>query len=879
MFTFLKRLLRLTKADDIDTELEIEESWQTDFSGKGDARFVEEEGEFYATRLTDSGLVLSLSKKNVYAWSVDPLYRYRDLVLEGLIEFPNDNTGEPVADTLAPAADTAVPATEESPAMLPTVAPVQEPDSATRAGSSAAGFLFRYLTDSTFYSVLVSDRGMVRMDVVVNGTPIAILGWTETRRGNPDLDVGALDADAAPYLKSDRVFSLRIIARGTSFTIIVNDAWVAECVDDTIQAAGKIAFAAQNWDGTRESSATLSGMAIDSAPLEVEAMYARWNQFLPIAAGAHASLAHTLYAMGKYVPAIIELKHAWKSRDPDVEELLLSGQAYLAQRLFAEAEERVREALALDAANPAAVADLGGILYLQNRFDELEKLLATVSREAIENAAFLSNLEGHLLAWKGLHAEAAGAYLRAAERAETQGLFFLHAGIEYDATGLKDEAIAAWLEAARVFLAANEYGDLADAVDRLLEVEGDEARVLGIAGKYHYGVGDEKKAEGFLARAVAQGTADSAVWYLHGMILASKEKPAKAIDAFRKACELEDGYGLYHFRLAETLYNAGKDCSAELERALETGSDNGWAWNLAALKALSRGDLDGAERNALRARKLLPGELAPLVNHAEILRQKGRLDEALSLFDPDDPDSLHAQANLLVEDGRHEEAEEVYLKALRHSPFDAGLLTDRAANCLELDLLSEADDLLGRAIDIESTPRIYRLIAFLSGRKGEYARAEVALQRGLAEFPEATDLLYELASVYHATGKREKAAETAKKLQELDDSPRSRELVEEIAESSTFRIDCSVCGRHWRVPKDIPAQGSLRLTAEPPDDQPAGTCPKCQANYCIGCAKENLGDDGRFRCRKCGEPLKLINQGIIWTLSRWQESEKANLLR
>jgi tetratricopeptide (TPR) repeat protein len=862
MFTFLKRLLGIARTDDIDTELEIEESWKTDFRKHDDARFVEETGESYATRIAEGGLVLSLLKKNVYAWTVDPLYRYRDFVLEGLVEFPRESGTSTIQGDATASGD-------------PQGTPGGDGEPYPRAGSMAAGFLFRYLTESTFYAVLVSDRGMVRMDVVINGTPVPILGWTETRRGNPDIDVGPADADAAPYLKNDRLYAIRVIARATSFTLIVNDAWVAECADDTIQAAGKIAFAAQNWDSGKQSEATLSGIAIDSAPMEVETVYSRWNQFLPIAGDAHAALARTWYAMGKYVPAIIELKRAWKARPADAEELLLSGQAFLAQRLYAEAEDKTREALALDGSNPAAVADLGGILYLQNRFAELDGLLQTVSAEAIADSPFLANLEGHLLAWKGLHAEAAEAYLRAARRVGDQGLFYLHAGNEYGSAGFPDKAIDAWLGAARVFLSASEYDDLADAVDRLLEAASDDPRTLGLAGKYQYAVGNEKAAAEYLERAVALGTGDSAAWYLHGMILAARGDTPKAIAAFRKATELEDGYGLYHFRLAETLFNSGEDCSAELARALETGSDNGWAWNLAAMRDLAAGDLDAAERNADKARRLLPGELAPLVNHAEIWRREGRLDEALALFDPNDPDSLHAQANLLVEDGRHEEAEELYVQALRHHPFDAELLTDRAANCIEIDLLSEADDLLGRAIEIESSPRVYKLIAYLSGRKGEYVRAEVALQRGLEEFPDATELLFELASVYNATGKRDKAAETARRLRELDDSPRARELCEEIAESATYRIDCSACGRHWRVPKDIPPQGSLRLTAEPPDELPAGTCPTCQTNYCIGCARKNLGEDGRFRCATCGQPLKLVNQGIIWILAEWQKGEAA----
>ncbi|HNY22945.1 MAG TPA: hypothetical protein PKO22_12435, partial [Treponemataceae bacterium] len=192
-----------------------------------------------------------------------------------------------------------------------------------------------------------------------------------------------------------------------------------------------------------------------------------------------------------------------------------------------------------------------------------------------------------------------------------------------------------------------------------------------------------------------------------------------------------------------------------------------------------------------------------------------------------------------------------------------------------LDLINEADDLLGRAIGIAPSTRIYRLIAFLAGRKGEFARAEIALQQGIEEFGQDEDLLFDLAEVYRTVNKREKAAMILDRLRPTADPAKLAEYDRQLEESGTNGISCSVCGREWRVPKDIPPQGSLHLTAEPPDEVPAGTCPACQVHYCIGCAKKNLGDDGRFRCARCGQPLKLIDQNVIWLLNKWQDGQNA----
>jgi len=847
MFSLLKKLFRSRPNETRDPEEIAEELWQTNFRKPAASRFLNEDGESYSARITAKGLSLEFKKKNVYAWTMEPLYRYRDFILEALIEFPEDSAGDE-------------PATSDSPG--------------NRAGSLASGLLFRYLSGTTFYSVLLSDRGMVRMDAMVNGYPVPVLGWTETRTAVSPGDDGEQADEKAPYQEDPHIFSLRIIARGTTFTLIVNDAWVAECTDDTIQAAGKLAFAGQNWNGRERAAVLLNGFLVDSRPMEVETVYTRWNSYIRIPPEAHINLARTWYAMGKYVPSILELRRAWKERKPGTEEMLLSGQIYLAQKLLPEAEEQVRRALAMDHTHEQAAAELGGILYLGNRFVELEDLLNSLPAEAIGKSAFLSNLEGHLRHWKGEHGRAAEAYRRAAALNPDQGLFFFHEGNELADAGDAAGALDAWLEAARIFMANEEYTDLAGLIPRLREAAGGDSRVEAIAGKYYYAMEREDEALEALARAATPECTDSAVWYLLGMIRSGRRQTGPAIAALRKAVELEGGYGPYRFRLAETLFFAGENCDAELGAALDSDAQNGWVHNLAALKAIGENDFETAERHIQEARRLLPEELPVIVNLAEIKRCQGKLDEALSLLHTDDPRALRAGANLLVEDGRHEEAESWYIEALRHSPLDAELLTDRAANCLELDLLSEADDLLGKAMDQGTTPRLYQLFSYLAGRKGEYARAEVALKQGLSEYPGNADLLHELAAVYLHTNRAAKASEILVQLEGMESSERVRRLAEEIENRSTDRIACSKCARVWRVPKEIPAQGSLHLTAEPPDDLPAGTCPECRETWCIGCARETLGDDGRFRCLKCGRPLKLIESGVIWLLNRWQAEQR-----
>lgn len=851
MFEFIKKLFRKPAPEPIDPDLVPEELWIPDFRKSDTVRFLSETGEHYHSAPGQKGFTLSINKKNIFAWSIDPLYRYRDFVMEALIEFPSSK------------AEPAIPASGQA-------SFAGSPGSPLRAGRCAAGFLFRSISDSTFYSILVSDSGMVRMESVINGNPVPILGWTEIPPVPPAFAALEEAESGAPYTVDASVYVLRVIARSTTFTIILNDRWIAECQDDTIQAPGKIAFAAQNWNELDTVDVTLRAFALDSRPVEIEAVHSRWNDFIPIPPEARVNLARTWYAMGKYVPAIIELKKAWKDREPESAERLLAAQVYLTQRLLPEAESEVRKALAAQADSVEAAAELGGILYLENRFVELDQLIASLSREAVEASAFISNLEGHVLHWKGDRKGAAKAYSRAAALAPDQGLFLLHAGNEHADSGDAAAAVTAWLEAARLFLADENYDDLGELIPRLAEAAPDNPAVLAIEGKYRYALDDTARAHECLEQAARSGTDDSAVWYLLGLLVLRNGNPSGAIAALEKAIELEDSCALYYFRLAETLFYSGRECDAAIENTIDRDPSNGWIHNLAALKSLGAGELEEAEKHITEARKLLPAELPVLVNFAEIKRRQGKLDDALPLLDTGDAEALHAAANLLAEDGRSAEADEWYRKALRQRPFDAGLLTDCAANCLELDMLNEADDLLGRAMDQEHSARMYRLVSFLASRKGEHARAEVALLQAAEEYPKDADILADLAMHWMHRNKREKAEEIIEKLKEAGDEERAAELGNELARKFTEPVNCALCGREWRVPRDIPTQASLRIRDEPPDDLPAGTCSVCGKTVCIGCAKHNLGDDGRFRCAEDGVPLKLSDHRVIWLLSQWQ---------
>jgi TPR repeat-containing protein TP_0920 len=509
---------------------------------------------------------------------------------------------------------------------------------------------------------------------------------------------------------------------------------------------------------------------------------------------ARISLAKTLYAMGRYVPALLQLRAAARLREPEEADRILAGRIYFAQRMLDEAEAEFQTVLEVNPSNEEAFAELGGIYYRAERYEDLQRLLQKVPKPMMAQSSFLANLEGHLFHALGKHAEAAEAYWRAFTISPDQGLFAFHQANELYDCGKKSEAVDAYMQAARAFLQHEAYDDLAEVITILERIAPNDPRTLSIAGKYAYAVGRYDDALLKLKNACKKGSGDSADWYLYGLLLKTDE-PKAAIKALKKACELEPEYGLYQFRLAEALFLSNGKYQPALKQALAADPHNGWVHNLRALAALSENDIEQAEAAVAEARRLLPDEVSLLVNYLEVQRRKGQLAQCLPLFDIENGTAdlavernraaaFHALANAFAADDSREEAQQWYYKALKLDPKNPELLTDKAENDAALFLLNEADDGLVKALDIQPSVRIYQLIASISVQKGDYARAEVTLRAGLESFANSADLHYDLACVYRNTNRFEQAQAQVAQLKQYETSARVDALERAILQAT-----------------------------------------------------------------------------------------------
>ena len=490
--------------------------------------------------------------------------------------------------------------------------------------------------------------------------------------------------------------------------------------------------------------------------------------------------------MGQYVAAIYQIKQAWKLREPTIQDHILAGRIYFAQHLNEEAEKEFLHALDIEHDNYEIMAELAGLYYQSGNMKKLGDILKDIPNDEIEKSVLLCSLKGHFLNSQGKHEKSAAFYAKAFELKPDQGLLKYNEANELNLAGKKTEAVDSYVEAGKLFLASEEYNEMADVINALERLAPEDERTWSISGKFYYAVDNKWEAKLNFKKLCDAKTSDSTIWYLYGLLI-HDENPEEAIKFFKKACKLGPEHGLYHFRLAESLYLIGEDCSVPLLEAEALEPNNGWVFNLKALCAIDEDAFFDAQIEIEKARKMLPDEIVILENYVEVMRLQGRLTECAPLFDIEAgtadlaaernrAEAFHIYANALFFDEQYDEADIWYQKALKLKPVDPVLLTDKAENSIQIGYLNDADGLLVKAMDIEPTERIYRLIALLAVKKGDHARAEVSLRQAIEEFGESEELLFDLTNLYIQTNRKEKAKETIKLLTGCDDQERLKEL-------------------------------------------------------------------------------------------------------
>ncbi|MBN2531621.1 MAG: tetratricopeptide repeat protein [Spirochaetales bacterium] len=786
----------------------VQEKWKTGFGFWDKNRFEVQKEDTYESGTDKNRFFLKLKKKNHFAWVLSELYRYKDFHMEADIEFDEENP------------------------------------------YSASGFILRYINDENFYYFLISNRGRFRFDLVFNGNPMKRIDWTESP------------------LITNKLNSVRIIARDTFFSFYIDDEWIAE-VEDDILFEGRIGFAAQNYNESPEALFYLNNFLIESRPIEVEKHFERWTAHIPQEPEARIRLAKTLYTMGAFPAATIQLKKALRHKKPDADDFFLFCEMCVNMGMYDLALETAEKCLALEPSRKEVIQEKGNILYLLNRFlDARDYIKENIS--GFEDNATIWNLLGNCEYSLGNFQKSQEAYETAISIQDSMPIFFRNAARAAEMNGDKKKALDYFVKSSRLFFREEAYNELYPVFNSVRKIDPDNNDVRVLEGMILFLEKKYSRAEEIFKKLIEQGYRDSSIFYINGIIKMEQGNRERAIEDFTKACELEDSFYLYWLRLGETKLLIGQDPEFELKKALDLSPDDPWALNQYGLYLLQKGDDKTAGDYFTRALEKLPDEADIAINLSQSVYNLGQRGMAFTLLETEafqnNPKINNHRGNLYTRERDYQRAVHQYEKALNLDPGNPAYLENCAKACIEADMIMHAEGHLTKLFDISPTAPVYNLIGYLALIQRDWIRAGVAFRQGLELDPENGDIMVNMASLYLDRSEYEQAKEWVEKaLRKNPENTDALQIKERIRLKFEIKFECATCRRHWWAPRNVSAQSPIRIHGEPPGDAPAGKCETCGKIYCIECAQKYLKDK-RFVCPDCNQFLKLSDDWLKYLL-------------
>jgi tetratricopeptide (TPR) repeat protein len=814
------------KKKEINPDEQIREHWKTHFRSAKKSRFESESGQGYRSyygKASDlSSYILEFTQKNLFAWSVDPVYLYDDFVLELDFSFPGP-------------------------------------------GYVSAGIIFRHSSDQDFYSILLSSKNQIRFDVIRNSSPEALLPWT----------------DAPKPL--NRINNLKICARRDLFSLYMNGDWVVDIKDETF-IRGKIALAGQNYEESAQGSVAFHNLQIESRPGRVEEMHDQLLTEMPAAPEQLSRLAHQYFRQGQFQKSAVNFKRAI-SLDPANNSMKQGfAESLLALGMYTDAEKLLKSLI--DAAgNTTAMeilAEYGNILYLTGRYPECIDFYAQHSQLA-EIFPSTGNILGHAFNELGRFSEAHTSYKQAALADTDNPWYALHTARSAEA--LEDEEASEWyVEAALRFYKQENFDEMAGIISRYEKLYPDSKELIGLKMRYFFSLENFEELTLAMEELAEKDPdfiqKDPDLLFLQGIVYKLKEEYEGAARAFQNAISIDPDQYLYWFHLADVQDSLGEDSQVidvSVNKALELNDQFPWTWNLKAALAYEKQDFETAQDCWETAFSLNPNELDLRVNLSNILFENGKKEDAYSLLEEDNPIQHNQRANLYTRDRLQDEAVREYEKAVLLDPIKPEYRINLALACLEIDMISRAEEVTLELMDIDQSPEVYLLISRISLRKGETLRADAALTEGLEQFPQNIMLRLEQVETMLFRAKYEAAEKIIAELQfRTDLSSDERDqldiLWKRLEQKTTEELQCANCGQSWRVPIHLGPQPGLRINGEPPGWAPAGASPETGKIYCINCAQEHMRES-RFVCPESDEYLKLSDPRLRFLLMKAVNSE------
>jgi tetratricopeptide (TPR) repeat protein len=253
------------------------------------------------------------------------------------------------------------------------------------------------------------------------------------------------------------------------------------------------------------------------------------------------------------------------------------------------------------------------------------------------------------------------------------------------------------------------------------------------------------EAEGYLQAAVAIRGQSSFAWCVYGMNFYWLKKYEEAIQAFRRATELDRGLAIPHFLLGSALDEAGRreEAIRSVRRAEELDPSSPSPPCLLARLHLDKGDNDEAARCATRAIRLDPKDCDAYSHLGQALTEKEEYDEAIKQLKKAvgiDPKHVLTRNNLgyaLIQKEAHGEAVIHLSKAVELDPEHVNARSNLGQALVGMGRNDEAIEHLEKAVELDPKHvNAWNNLGWACLRKGEYDRAVKRLKKALELDPD-----------------------------------------------------------------------------------------------------------------------------------------------
>ncbi len=238
------------------------------------------------------------------------------------------------------------------------------------------------------------------------------------------------------------------------------------------------------------------------------------------------------------------------------------------------------------------------------------------------------------------------------------------------------------------------------------------------------------------------GLADG--WNLMGVILQAEEKSSEAVEALKKAIELNATAAQFHSNLGEIERQRGNADKAlkSLRRAIGIDPEYAQAYNNLGIIYFDRGEFDEAEKNYAKAIELQPTYPEAHNNMGNALRALDRGEEALNHYEKalmlreNYPEAYNNMATVLRDKDMKEESEHAYRRAIQLKPDYTEAYNNLATFLIQESQPDEALRILGDGLKVdEKNVPILINVARVQLEKTNYEAAEMACQIALTEDP------------------------------------------------------------------------------------------------------------------------------------------------